>query len=57
MYPTTVREVKNVESVLAADDADFPGARQVVDRLFTLPTHPYVTDADIRKMATCLRGA
>ncbi len=55
MYPTTLREIPGIEPHLASADKEFPGAQQLVDRLFTLPTHPYLTDQDFDKIVECLR--
>ena len=54
MYPDIIRNISIIESRLASDDRAFPGARQVVERLFTLPTHPYVRKRDIVKIRECL---
>ncbi|MBN1210979.1 MAG: DegT/DnrJ/EryC1/StrS family aminotransferase [candidate division Zixibacteria bacterium] len=56
MYPDTIRNIKRVEPFLVSEESDFPGARAVVERLFTLPTHPYVRDRDIKKIIGCLEG-
>lgn len=54
MYPTSIPQITEIQSILANKNAQFPGANTVVDRLFTLPTHPYVTDQDIERMIGCL---
>jgi len=56
MYPDIIRNIKRVEPSLVSEDSDFPGARSVVERLFTLPTHPYVRERDIKKIIGCLGG-
>lgn len=55
MYPSTIREIEGIEKHLVNPDADLKGARVVVDRLFTLPTHSYVKDRDIEKIIDILR--
>jgi perosamine synthetase len=50
MYPATIRQIRGIEKYMATEAADFPGAQQVVDRLVTLPTHPYVGDKDIARI-------
>jgi len=55
MYPSTIREIPAIDRHLALPKDHFPGARQVVEQLFTLPTHPYVRDNDIKKIVSCLR--
>lgn len=56
MYPTTIPQIKQALSHLVGSEGDFPGAQTVVDRLFTLPTHPYVNKSDINKIISCLIG-
>ena len=56
MYPSTIRRIDGIEPYLAAPDDDFPGAQAVVERLLSLPTHPYVGHKDIRRMIACLTG-
>ncbi|MGB5107937.1 MAG: DegT/DnrJ/EryC1/StrS family aminotransferase [Candidatus Zixiibacteriota bacterium] len=55
MYPSTLRDIPGIESHLASTDDNFPGAKQLVDRLFTLPTHPYLTEQDFDKIVLSLR--
>ena len=38
-------------------DGIYPGAEQVARRLLTLPTHHYVTDRDVSRMADAIAGA
>jgi len=54
MYPTSIPQITEIQSILANKNAQFPGAKTVVDRLFTLPTHPYVRARDIERMIDCL---
>jgi dTDP-4-amino-4,6-dideoxygalactose transaminase len=56
MYPSTIRKIAGIEKYLAASDDYFPGSQMIVDRLLSLPTHPFVTDADIQRMIACLTG-
>jgi dTDP-4-amino-4,6-dideoxygalactose transaminase len=55
MYPSTIRDIEGIGKYLAAPEDGFDGARAVVDRLFTLPTHPYVKTGDIVKIVNCLK--
>lgn len=55
MYPSTIGGIPGIEPHLASPPDSYPGAQQVVDRLFTLPTHPYVTSRDVERMTTILR--
>lgn len=54
MYPDSIDRIENLGERLVTDGGEFPGARQVVKRLVTLPTHPYVTDEDIDNTAGVL---
>lgn len=56
MYPSTLRAIPGIEPHLASNEAEYPGAQLLVDRLFTLPTHPYVSEQDFDKIVTALRG-
>ena len=55
MYPSTLRQIPGIEAHLASPESEFPGAQQLVDRLFTLPTHPFLTDQDFDNIVACLR--
>lgn len=54
MYPSTLRQIPGIEPHLASAETEFPGAQQLVDRLFTLPTHPFLTDQDFDNIVACL---
>ncbi|HBC46543.1 MAG TPA: hypothetical protein DEO84_08275 [candidate division Zixibacteria bacterium] len=54
MYPSTIRNITNIEHYLAEPSGRFEGAEQVVNRLLTLPTHPNLKPTDILKMISCL---
>jgi perosamine synthetase len=55
MYPSTLRQIPGIEPHLASQETEFPGAQQLVDRLFTLPTHPFLTDQDFDNIVASLR--
>ncbi len=50
MYPTTIREIPGIERHFVGNTDTFPGAAILADRLFTLPTHPYVSRKDLEKI-------
>lgn len=54
MYPSSIPKIDQVRTVLADTPGSCPAAEQVVDRLFTLPTHPYVTKRDVERIIACL---
>jgi dTDP-4-amino-4,6-dideoxygalactose transaminase len=54
MYPSTIRDIPGIESRLASLENEYPGGKQVVMRLFTLPTHAYVSQVDSDRMITIL---
>jgi dTDP-4-amino-4,6-dideoxygalactose transaminase len=55
-YPASLADVPELQSALAATGGAFPGARSVASRIVTLPTHPYVSAADVATMARIVRG-
>lgn len=55
MYPSTLREIPGIDAHLTSNNTSFPGAQKLVDRLFTLPTHPYLTDRDFDNIVAGLR--
>ncbi len=54
MYPDIVANIKELQPHLVADNRSFPGAREVVNRLFTLPTHGYMRTRDAETITACL---
>ncbi len=57
-YPDCLADVPRLRPFLANPDAPVPGGRAVAQRIMTLPTHPFVTPADVARMiAITQRGA
>ena len=54
MYPDTIANVAELKPHLVTAGDGYPGAREIVSRLFTLPTHAYVNSRDIDRMLDCL---
>jgi len=54
MYPAIICEIPGIEPQLASLKGDFPGGKQVLARLFTLPTHAYVRQEDIDSIVAIL---
>ena len=54
MYPSSIRRIPGIEPYLADMADDFIGAESVVNRLLTLPTHPYLTAAHVKNILSCL---
>jgi dTDP-4-amino-4,6-dideoxygalactose transaminase len=50
-YPATIRSIPGIKPYLVINQ-DFTGAELLADRILTLPTHCYVTDADCIKAAS-----
>ncbi len=44
MYPTSIQEIRELKGRL--EDAEFPAAKRVAERLVTLPVHPFVKQKD-----------
>jgi dTDP-4-amino-4,6-dideoxygalactose transaminase len=55
MYPSAISNIPLINSLLVNSNDDFSGARDVSRRLFTLPTHAYLTANDIDNIIACLR--
>ncbi len=54
-YPRALIDVPEIRHFLGSSSADTPGGRFVADRILTLPTHPFVDEADIGRMSTIVR--
>jgi perosamine synthetase len=54
-YPTSLADVSALRPRLANPDADVAGARHVAARIVTLPTHPYVSAADLQRIVDVVR--
>jgi perosamine synthetase len=52
-YPIPLHQVPNFKKYLKEEEY-FPGAQLVSERILTLPTHPYVTENDIKKIASLI---
>ena len=52
-YPTPLNRIIGFRKYLTDQD-ECPGAQFVSDRILTLPTHPYVTENDIKKIASLI---
>jgi perosamine synthetase len=52
-YPTPLNRIIGFRQYLTDQD-ECPGAQFVSDRILTLPTHPYVTENDIKKIASLI---
>jgi perosamine synthetase len=55
-YPASIADVAGLGGVLANEGLLAAGGRDVARRLVTLPTHPFVGAADIRRMCEVLGG-
>jgi perosamine synthetase len=53
-YPQSLGDIPELRPHLANPSADVTGGRQVADRILTLPTHPFVSSADISVMTDVL---
>jgi len=54
-YPTAIVDIPGIQRYLSHDHQPCPQARSIAERIITLPTHPYVTPADIEKMVEIVR--
>ena len=54
-YPTPIGDIPGITQYLAADQEHCPVASSIATRILTLPTHPWVTAADVERMVTIIR--
>jgi len=54
-YPLPLSDVPGIRPHLAEPDQDFPNARELSQQLMSLPTHPWVSSADIAGMTEVLK--
>lgn len=54
MYPAAICDIPGIEGHMAAREFHRPQAEDLSRRLLTLPTHPYVRDADMETMVDIL---
>jgi hypothetical protein len=55
MYGVSLERVANIPSEVSAQ-GPFPNASELADRLFTLPTHRFVTEATVTRVLECIRA-
>jgi dTDP-4-amino-4,6-dideoxygalactose transaminase len=55
-YPTAIGNIPGIDQYLAPDQQPCPGAVSIAKRIVTLPTHPYVTVADVERMIEIVRA-
>jgi dTDP-4-amino-4,6-dideoxygalactose transaminase len=54
MYPSSIDQIPGIDKFLSGGRDDYPGARRVADCLLTLPTHPFLKKAHIKKIISVL---
>ncbi len=54
MYPGIIADLEALKEHPVDSPSEYPGSRHVAERLFTLPTHGFVTRRDREKMASAL---
>jgi dTDP-4-amino-4,6-dideoxygalactose transaminase len=57
LYPGTLADVPRLRPRLVASGGGFPGARELADRLFTLPVYPGLSERDLDAVAGALERA
>lgn len=53
-YPSAINDIPQLYGLLQSDDRHLPGGRDLAKRILTLPTHAYVTRADLDRIATII---
>jgi len=56
MYPSAISEIPSIKNFLVNSSDDFSGSLEVSRRLFTLPTHAYLTQKDIENIIASLQN-
>lgn len=51
-YPTPINEIPEISHMF--DGRRFPSARRVSERIFTIPTHQWISEKDTRAIAECV---
>jgi hypothetical protein len=54
-YPRPLGDEAAARPLLMSDEPATPGARVVCERLFTLPTHPWIGESDREQLARWAR--
>ncbi len=54
MYPFAIHQIPEVQNALVNRNENFSGAEELSQRILTLPTHPFVSDKDLEKIANVL---
>jgi dTDP-4-amino-4,6-dideoxygalactose transaminase len=55
-YPTAICDIAGIEKYMVQDEFHRPRAEELARRLFTLPTHPFVSQADLDRIIEALRA-
>lgn len=50
LYPGTLLDIPALRTHLVGTTSEFPGAREIADRLLTLPVYPTLADADVERI-------
>lgn len=54
-YPYPINEIDGLKPYIKTERKEFPGAKILANNILTIPTHSYVTDADIRSITKMLK--
>lgn len=54
-YPSSIDDISEIQDIIVNKDADFEGGHQVAGRILTLPTHHYVSEADLANMVSLIK--
>jgi dTDP-4-amino-4,6-dideoxygalactose transaminase len=57
MYPGTLLDVPALRPHVVNADAPVPGARELADRLFTLPVYPALTAPEVERIGRAFAEA
>ncbi|MEF9438478.1 MAG: DegT/DnrJ/EryC1/StrS family aminotransferase, partial [Candidatus Mariimomonas ferrooxydans] len=54
-YPSSIDDISEIQDIIVNKDTDFEGGQQVAGRILTLPTHHYVSEADLANMVSLIK--
>jgi dTDP-4-amino-4,6-dideoxygalactose transaminase len=54
MYPSTIAAIPELSGNIGYSPTDFPGGQRIVETLLVLPTNPFLTESDIKKITETL---
>jgi dTDP-4-amino-4,6-dideoxygalactose transaminase len=54
-YPTPLSRLPQIQPLSVDPSADFPGAEELSEKLFTIPTHSRMAGAEIKRLVSAIK--